>query len=113
VIKLAISSAFEHTLIYHIVSYRIVSLKSIENRCLSRLACIREAFQVQLPRRKIWKLAYCKNYSTASREILQYDKDHQIPFVGGPNTQYLSNSLIDRHEIWRCDASWLFETHRW
>jgi len=37
--------------------------------------------------RKILKLAYYRNYSIDSNQILQSDKRHQMPYVGGPNTR--------------------------
>jgi len=70
---------------------------------------------------KILKLAYYRNYRTDSNQILHSYKDHQILFVGGPNTrevnprwrtaailetvksQYLSNRLAAGREIWHDD----------
>jgi len=54
-----------------------------------------------------------------SSQILHSDKDHQVPFMGGPNAHhkskiadgchleklpYLRNSLTDHHEIWLGDS---------
>ena len=37
--------------------------------------------------RKIEKRAYYQNYCIDSNQILHSDKDHQMPFMGGPNTR--------------------------
>jgi len=37
--------------------------------------------------RKILKLAYYQNYCIHPNQILHSDKDHQMPFVGGPVTR--------------------------
>jgi len=37
--------------------------------------------------REILKLAYYRNYCIDFNQILHSDKDHQMPFVGGPNTR--------------------------
>ena len=36
---------------------------------------------------EIEKRAYYQNYCIDSNQILHSDKDHQMPFVGGPNTR--------------------------
>jgi len=43
-----------------------------------------QAFSSQT--REIEKHAYYQNYCIDSNQILHSDKDHQMPFVGGPNT---------------------------
>ena len=40
--------------------------------------------------REIEKHAYYQNYCIDSNQILHSDKDHPMPFVGGPNT-YITN----------------------
>jgi len=66
------------------------------------------------------KHAYYQNYCVNSHQILHSDKDHQMPFVGGPNTlitnprwktaaileksPYPSNGSTDCREIWRGDT---------
>jgi len=71
------------------------------------------------------KLAYYQNYSADSSQNLHSHKDHQILFVGGPNTRitnqdggwppsvlknpkspYLHYGLTDWHKIWHCDTYW-------
>ena len=37
--------------------------------------------------REIEKRAYYRNYCIDSNQILHSDKDHQMPFVGGPHTR--------------------------
>ena len=37
--------------------------------------------------REIKKRAYYQNYWIDSNQILHSDKDHQMPFVGGPHTR--------------------------
>jgi len=37
--------------------------------------------------RKIEKRAYCQNYNIDSNQSLHSDKDHQMPFVGNPDTR--------------------------
>jgi len=39
------------------------------------------------PNREIEKRAYCQKYCIDSKQILHIDKDHQMPFVGGPHTR--------------------------
>ena len=43
------------------------------------------------------KRAYYQNYCINSNQILHSDKDHQMPFVGGPHTHYKSKMADDRH----------------
>jgi len=58
--------------------------------------------------REIEKHAYYQNCCIDSNQILHGDKEHQMPFVGGPNTHlgkiekspYLGNGWTYRHEIW-------------
>jgi len=68
------------------------------------------------------KRAYCQNYCIDSNQILHSDKDHQMPFVGGPHTHitnprwrtattlkmekspYLGRCLTDFDESWHDDA---------
>jgi len=72
--------------------------------------------------RKIIKTCVLSKLSIPMK-FLHNDKDHQMPFLGGPNRRitnprwrtaailekskkspYLSNGLTDRHEIWHGDA---------
>jgi len=48
-----------------------------------------EAFSSQS--HKVLKLAYHRNYRIDSNQILHSDKDHQTPFVDGPNTHHKTN----------------------
>jgi len=69
------------------------------------------------------KHAYYQNYCVNSNQILHSDKDHQMPFVGGPNTRitnprwrgrhlgkigkkssYLGRGFTDFDQIWHGDA---------
>jgi len=43
------------------------------------------------------KRAYYQNYCIDSNHILHSDKDHQMPFVGGPHTHYTSKMADGRH----------------
>jgi len=79
---------------------------------------------VSNPTRKILKIAYIQNYNADSDQILHSDKDHQVRFVGDPNTRktnttwrmaaiikieksrYIRNGLTDVHKIWHGDAHW-------
>ena len=76
-----------------------------------------------------WNRKTCiyQNYCIDSNQILHSDKDHQMPFVSGPNTHitnprwwtaailekvekspYVGDGWTYRHEIWRADAVWPF-----
>jgi len=46
---------------------------------------VNRSFQAKLA--KIEKRAYYQNYFIDSNQILHSDKDHQMPFVGGPHTR--------------------------
>jgi len=46
---------------------------------------------------EIKKHAYYQNYCVDSNRILNSDKDHQMPFAGGPNTQHKSKMADSRH----------------
>ena len=43
--------------------------------------------------REIEKRAYYQNYCIDSNQILHSDKDHQMPFVGGPHTRITNTRL--------------------
>ena len=45
-------------------------------------------FQAKLVKTK--EITYYQNYYIDSNQILHSDKDHQIPFVGGPNTHIIN-----------------------
>ena len=44
------------------------------------------------------KTSYFQNYCIDSNQILHSDKDHQMPFVGGPHTRITKSKMADgRH----------------
>jgi len=58
--------------------------------------------------REIEKHAYYQNYCIDSNQILHSDKDQQVPFVGGPNTQQIRDG--GRPPFWKnhkIAISWL------
>ena len=57
---------------------------------------VKRRFQAKT--REIQKRAYYQNYCIDSNQILHSDKDHQMPFVGGPpQTHYKSKMADGRH----------------
>jgi len=48
---------------------------------------------------EIKKYAYYQNYCVDSNQILHSDKDHQMPFLGGPNT-------LITNPRWQTAPSW-------
>jgi len=52
-------------------------------------------FQAKLA--KLKNHAYYRNYCIDSNQILESDKDHQMPFVGGPNAHNKSKMANSCH----------------
>jgi len=55
----------------------------------------REAFSCQTCKK--FKLSYYRNYCIDCNRILHSDKDHQVPFVDGPNMPQTSKMADGRH----------------